>query len=269
MKLHVLGSNGASPSDSSETSCFAIPEVGIILDAGTGLHRFASFLQTNQIDVYLSHPHMDHLTGLLDIWFCISRKLMPDLRNNFPEATLKQLIEEMLPLRPQVCIHAAEEHMDIVKEYAQGWRCAAFQWLPTTTSTEILRNNGTIRRFPMRHRPNLLSYGYRMDWPGHSLAYITDTCCQGVDSDYANVINGVDVLLHECYLPDDDDDYARQIGHSSITPIAQLAAKAKVDRLVLIHLNPFRVVIGAPDVESVKDIFANISVATDDMVIDF
>jgi hypothetical protein len=36
MKLVVLGSNGFLPNDLGQTACYAIPELSISLDAGTG-----------------------------------------------------------------------------------------------------------------------------------------------------------------------------------------------------------------------------------------
>jgi hypothetical protein len=37
MKLVVLGSNGFRANDLGQTACYAIPELGLTLDAGTGL----------------------------------------------------------------------------------------------------------------------------------------------------------------------------------------------------------------------------------------
>jgi len=50
MKLVVLGSNGYRPSDLGHTACYAIPELGLTLDAGTGLYRMVDYLQMERLD---------------------------------------------------------------------------------------------------------------------------------------------------------------------------------------------------------------------------
>jgi ribonuclease BN (tRNA processing enzyme) len=76
-------------------------------------------------------------------------------------------------------------------------------------------------------------------------------------------------LLHECFCPDNEPEFARQAGHSHITPVAQLAAEAQVGRLVLIHLNPLRPEWGEPELELAHPIFPRTEIAFDRMEIDF
>ena len=72
MRLHCLGTVGYHPNDSSHTSCYFLPQSGILLDAGTGIFRLAKLIETDSLDVLLSHAHLDHsfgLTFLLDVLF--------------------------------------------------------------------------------------------------------------------------------------------------------------------------------------------------------
>ena len=72
MKLHCLGTAGYHPNASRHTSCYFLPESGIVLDAGSGLFRLAPLVQTDSLDILLSHAHLDHtlgLTFLLDVLF--------------------------------------------------------------------------------------------------------------------------------------------------------------------------------------------------------
>jgi len=112
------------------------------------------------------------------------------------------------------------------------------------------------------------NFGYRLDRPGDSLAYVTDTYGEPSAS-YLDKIRGVDILLHECFMPDDEPEFARRSGHSHITPVAQLAAEAQVGRLVLIHLNALRPEVGEPELDHVQSIFPNTEVAFDRMEIKF
>jgi phosphoribosyl 1,2-cyclic phosphodiesterase len=47
---------------------YVIPELGLTLDAGTGLYRMVDHLDDDRFDVYLSHDHPDHTHGLTSVW---------------------------------------------------------------------------------------------------------------------------------------------------------------------------------------------------------
>ena len=64
MKLFLLGTAGYHPNDCRQTSCMLIPECGIMLDAGTGAYRAARLLPGDELDVFLTHAHLDHVVGL-------------------------------------------------------------------------------------------------------------------------------------------------------------------------------------------------------------
>src|SRR3954463_15116925 len=64
MKLLLLGTSGYHPSEQRHTACFMLPEVGIVLDAGTGFFRVRDHLAASTLDILLSHTHLDHVTGL-------------------------------------------------------------------------------------------------------------------------------------------------------------------------------------------------------------
>jgi ribonuclease BN (tRNA processing enzyme) len=68
---------------------------------------------------------------------------------------------------------------------------------------------------------------------------------------------------------DDESEFARQVGHSHITPVAQLAAEAGVGRLILIHLSSFRPEHGEPELDRAYPIFPRTEVAFDRMEIEF
>src|SRR5687767_12768957 len=64
MKLLVLGSTGYHPNDRRHTACLMLPEMGVVLDAGTAFFRVRDHLQTDSLDVFLTHAHLDHIFGL-------------------------------------------------------------------------------------------------------------------------------------------------------------------------------------------------------------
>ena len=133
---------------------------------------------------------------------------------------------------------------------------------------EQLAGDGRLTSFPVHHRQDELCLGFRFDWQEHSMAYVTDTHAQP-GAGYVEQIRGVDLLLHECYMPDGEPGIAEWIGHSHTTPVAQVAAEAGVGRLVLIHLNALRPHAGEPDLDRAWSIFPNTEVAFDKMEVDF
>jgi ribonuclease BN (tRNA processing enzyme) len=167
----------------------------------------------------------------------------------------------------RVRVHVAQEHLENVQNQVRKFRDHnLIEYVPMEAS-EDLSDGIKITSFPVEHRKQLC-LGFRVDRPGGSLAYVTDTYGEpGVS--YAEKIQGVDVLLHDCSCRDYDTEFARQVGHSHITPVSQLAAEAQVDRLVLIHLSSFRPETDEPEIERVHSIFPRTEVAFDRMEIEF
>jgi ribonuclease Z len=269
MKLVVLGSNGYRPNDLGHTACYAIPELGITLDAGTGLYRMVDYLQSDQFDVYLSHDHPDHTWGLAYLESIFWRKKVREAMARGSKATiLPTRFESPGESLPSVRVHLAPEHVDNVQFLLQKFHDRyLIEYVPLTPAEEL--SPGTrLTSFPVQHRKDELCFGFRLDVPGGSLAYVTDTYGEP-GAGYVENIRGVDVLLHECCVPDHDPDWARRVGHSHITPVAQLAAEAQVGRLVLVHLSSFRPEHGEPELDRAHSIFPRTEVAFDGMEIEF
>src|SRR5688572_21538223 len=64
MRLVFLGTTGYHPNNGRQTACLMLPEVGVLLDAGTGLFRARELLATSELDIFLTHAHLDHCIGL-------------------------------------------------------------------------------------------------------------------------------------------------------------------------------------------------------------
>jgi ribonuclease Z len=107
-----------------------------------------------------------------------------------------------------------------------------------------------------------------LDWPGHSLAYVTDTTASPQVS-YVQAVAGVDLLVHECNFGDADAEQAARWGHSSLSAVASLAAAAGAKELVLVHLNPLEPEFCTVALEAARRIFSRITVGQDRQAIDF
>ena len=64
MKLIFLGTGGYHPNERRQTACLLMPEIGVVLDAGTGFFRVQPRLQTRELDVFLTHAHPVSYTHL-------------------------------------------------------------------------------------------------------------------------------------------------------------------------------------------------------------
>jgi ribonuclease Z len=245
MKLILLGTTGYHPNDQRQTACFMLPEVGVVLDAGTALYRTRNYLATSELDIFLTHAHLDHVVGITYLFDVLRDK---DVH--------------------RVTVHAAPDKLAAIEEHLLNELLFPIAppctFRPLITDVELPRG-GRLTHFELAHPGGAI--GFRLDWPGHSLAYVTDTTATS-DANYLSAIQGVDVLLHECYYPDSMADMATLTGHSTSTPVAQLARNAKVKRLILVHINPSADADG-PDVAQAQTIFPATTLGHDLMEIDF
>lgn len=247
MKLHFLGTTGYHPNRRRDTSCLMIPELGIILDAGTGIFRAREHIATPELHIFLSHIHIDHCIGLT--------YLLDVLRDQPVKSTY---------------VYCAPEQELVLKENL--FHPKIFPVLPPIKFKTLRHGNlaipggGKMRTFPLPHPGGCT--GFRMEWPGHSMAFVTDTTA-APNAPYLKHLKDVDLLVHECYFPDGVEDRAHLTGHSCLTPVAQLAAAAQVKRLYLTHINPMNEGKKPFDLKSVAKIFSAITVPEDDDFVEF
>lgn len=262
MKLIMLGSGGFVPTDTSQTACYFLPDHNILLDGGTGLYRLHKYMQRPApLDVYLSHTHGDHTTGLHYLFGSYFKKLADDstapIHVNYIESHTRIAIELLRGTR----VHVTERMLPTMQAQQFGF---PLDWR-VLQGPESLPGGGTLRYFAFD--PQREEVGYRLDWPGHSLAYITDTIARPGAS-YIPEIAGVDLLLHDCNLPNDKAMLEQTINHSSTCAVARVAAQAGVKRLVLIHFNPMGWPL-EPDLPAAREIFSNTEIGYDGMEIAF
>ena len=246
MKLLLLGTTGYHPNDRRHTPCLLLPECGLMLDAGTATYRAAEYLTTPTLDIFLTHAHLDHVVGLTYL-FSVMRA------HQLKRTTLHALPDKLA---------AIEEHLFSKALFPAR---PPFECRPLE-ETFALAGGGRLTHFPLEHQGG--SIGYRLDWPDHSMAYVTDTTAD-VQAAYVETIRGVDLLVHECYFADDQADWARKVGHSHTTNVAQVAKRAGVRRLVLVHLNPLSTADDPIGLDVAQAIFPNTILGEDRMELDF
>jgi ribonuclease BN (tRNA processing enzyme) len=254
MKLLFLGTSGYHPSERRQTSCLLLPECGIVLDAGTGAFRLGRHLRTSETDIYLTHSHLDHSAGLTYLFSVLKEHPLARLTIHGEAEKLKGIVE-----------HLFSEPLFPVKP---PWEFRAFEKRRGSNSHDVrnLPLGGQLTYFPLLHPGG--SVGYRLDWPGHSMAYVTDTTADP-RSPYVKIIEGVDLLVHECYYSDAHPDLAAKYGHSSVSAVAETARAANPGRLLLTHIDPRNSQGENLDLDAARRIFPRIELAEDLQEVEF
>jgi ribonuclease BN (tRNA processing enzyme) len=246
MKLLLLGTAGYHPSERRQTTCLMLPEAGIVLDAGTGFFRVREHLQTKALDILLSHAHLDHVVGLTYLLSTVWQRQVERITVHGEAAKLA----------------AIREHLLAAALFPAPLPC---QWQPLPASpSEIAGARATT--FPLAHPGG--SIGYRLEWRGQSLAYVTDTTA-AAGAPYIDAVRGVDLLIHECNFRDGQEEWALKTGHSCTSAVAAVAKAAGVKRLVLMHFNPLDDSHDPIDLAAARAIFPATELGFDGMAIDF
>jgi ribonuclease BN (tRNA processing enzyme) len=222
-----------------------------VFDAGTAAFRLSARLEQDEIDLLLSHAHLDHIVGLTYLLVPLYQGTLKTVRLHGTPTTLDAVRVHLF----------AEPTFPVMPD---------FEFRPLGEQSRIsLSDGGVLRHHPLVSHPGG-STAFRIDWPAadgrqaKSLAYVTDTV---VDGTYTAFIKGVDVLLHECYFPDELADWATKTGHSHTSAVAQLARDARVWRLCFVHLDPQREQENPIGLETARAIHADTLIAHDGLEI--
>ncbi|MBX3422554.1 MAG: MBL fold metallo-hydrolase [Pirellulaceae bacterium] len=220
MRLVCLGTTGYHPSQSRHTACYYLPDQGIVLDAGTGLFRLIDQLlqaPRRHIDLILSHAHLDHIVGLT---FLLDVMTVTGLE--------------------QVRIWGQADKLDAVREHL--FHAALFPVAPSYDFRPLAGASGRVplaeaelEYFPLDHPGG--STGMLISTADKRLAYVTDTTPQH-DPQLAKQLQGVDLLLHECYFGDQHQQLGLRTGHSWLSAVTEFVKLTRPRQTLLIHVNP-------------------------------
>ncbi|MFI4988273.1 MAG: MBL fold metallo-hydrolase [Alphaproteobacteria bacterium] len=202
----------------------------LIFDAGTGLRQLGRHLDAQgavDADIFFSHTHFDHITGLP--FFSPAFKPANHFRiwagHLLPEHRIYDVLSGLMmaPLFPVP--------LDVLKANIsyRDYKCG---------ETLEPHPGVVIRTAPLNH-PNGAT-GHRIDYAGRSLCYVTDTEHQHghLDKNILGLIEGADVLIYDCTYT--EAEYPRFVGwgHSTWEEGARLCDAAHVKTLVIFHHDP-------------------------------
>ncbi|MFK8115314.1 MAG: MBL fold metallo-hydrolase [Rubripirellula sp.] len=249
MRLHCLGTVGYHPNDDRHTSCYYLPESGILLDGGTGAFRLAKLIETDTLDVLLSHAHLDHtfgLTFLLDVLF-------------------ERPVERLRIWAESDKIAAIRDHLFHELIFPAPLNC---EWMPIDDQKEFEINGVQIAWRPQDHPGG--SVAYRLDFEsGKRLVYATDTTGD-TSEEHAEWSRDADLLMHECYFRDSAEEWAIKTGHSWTSRVADVAKASNPKKLLLTHINPLEMSDDPVDSDVIRNsIDGEVILATDGLSFDF
>jgi phosphoribosyl 1,2-cyclic phosphodiesterase len=240
MSVRFWGVRGSIPSPGANTvryggntSCVEV-RCGnsiFIFDAGSGIRLLGEALvreaKVDEIDIFLSHCHIDHMIGLPFFAPLLNDGFRARLwaGNLQPDCGMKDAVDRFMsfPLFPigiDTFGAAVEFH-----DFRAG-------------DNLKLRAGASIRTAPLRHPGG--ATGYRLDYAGRSLAYLTDTECGDVSIDEGIVALAKDVnlMIVDATYTDEEMPSHKDWGHSSWQQCVRLADTAQAKCLCLFHHDP-------------------------------
>jgi phosphoribosyl 1,2-cyclic phosphodiesterase len=214
------------------TSCLEIRCGGrlLIFDAGTGLRDLGNQLNGNgpvDADLYLTHTHFDHICGLpfFAPLYTAGNKIRLAAGHLQPQTDLKRVLMEMM-MAPLFPIPPTAFKADV-------------SFLDFAAGDVLTPGDGiTIRTGPLNH-PNRAT-GYRIEYGGRSICYITDTehLDGRRDPQIVALVRDTDLMVYDATYTDAEYPRYRGYGHSTWEEGVRLADAAAVKTLVIFHHEP-------------------------------
>ncbi|CAG0971680.1 Ribonuclease BN [Anaerolineales bacterium] len=249
-KVIILGSSNAIPTRDNENTHMVIvgEECMLLVDSVSNpiLRLEQAGLDFNDLtDIIVTHFHPDHVSGipllLMDMWLMGRQRPL----NIYGLHYTLDRIETMMGL------YSWSEWPDFFP--------VVFYRIPTREMSPVLDcPDFIIHASPVHHMiPNI---GLRIQFKQaqQSIAYSCDTePCDEV----IRLSEGVDVLIHEAT--------GEGMGHSSARQAAEVARKAEVGRLILIHYPTGKYANGDLVAEARTAFQGDVALAKDFMVLEF
>lgn len=204
----------------------------LVFDGGSGLRPLGKALVESgrpvDLDLFYSHTHFDHIAGLpffapaysagcrIRFW---AGHLKPAGSN------IKSVLQQMMskPLFP-IPIEVLTARLDF-RDFAAGDTLTPYAGIKLVTA-------------PLNHPDGCC--GYRVEFAGKSVAYITDTEHRAGRSDpnVLKLMQRADVAIYDSSYTDEEYPRHRGWGHSTWEEGARLAKEARCKQLVLFHHDP-------------------------------
>jgi len=214
------------------TSCVEVVagDQHIILDAGTGIRLLGKRLLADQVarsTLLLSHTHLDHIAGF------------PFFAPAFQRGFAFQVIAGHLGGSPDIrTVLARQMEAPLFPVPLKTMGCNLDFAEISPGDSFALGQAVRVRTAALNHPDG--ATGYRIEYGGRSLVYVTDTehVAGRLDQNILGLIDGADIVLYDSTYT--DEEYAGKVGwgHSTWREGVRLAEAARVGQLVLFHHEP-------------------------------
>lgn len=211
----------------------------LLLDAGLGLRWQALDMLSrqgvgNELEILLSHCHWDHIQGIpfSPMMYIPGNRILIRGVGQPPRSLLDNLVEQ---LRPEFC----PVPNFLTQRVGADIEVRQFGPEPTSDSNGLTIHHAHLPRCRSPHPV----VGYRIEFKGLTLAYLTDVEYAGSPADCSEALQlarGADVLIHDAQLLPEERRRPSAAGHSSYLEALELARLAGVRRLFGFHHDPTR-----------------------------
>jgi phosphoribosyl 1,2-cyclic phosphodiesterase len=215
------------------TSCVEV-DLGrrsVIFDAGSGIRKLGDRLigqgGSVETDILFSHCHMDHVCGVpfFAPFYDARHRIKLWAGNLLPKGSLEAAIRSIMsaPLFP-IEINAFKAEVEF-RDFHAG---------------ETLDLGGDIKvRTGMLNHPGG-AVGYRLDYAGKSIAYITDTEHRPneLDRTVLSLVQDADLMIYDCTYTDEEFPSYVGWGHSTWQQAVRLADAGRAKKLAVFHHDP-------------------------------
>ena len=266
--VYTVGTSAPLPGERVQTGTAVIVNGHFFMfDVGDGVVRRAENmgLPLNKLDgIFITHWHSDHF---MDLSSMVSRTWLLGRTNDLhlygPDGTdsINQSIEGYLHLENK---HRLDHHGPAIMDMSKA-RAIPHEFKNVQGGKDVIyqKDGITITAFDVDHEPIEPAVGYAIEYKGKKVVISGDTKKNDLVIEMAQ---GADLLLHEIILNSllkemesvisaqgltrnakiihDIQDY-----HTPPAEVAEIAAKAKVKKLILHHFAP------APDFRVIKNLY--------------
>ena len=268
---HFWGVRGsiATPGDEfvkvgGNTSCIEMTcgDRRLIFDAGTGIRPCGENLEKlgiTEADLFLSHTHWDHINGFPffgpglvagNKFHIRAGHLMPEFR--IEDVLSGQMTHPFYPV--PIDIMAADF---VFEDFKAG-------------QDFDLGDGIIVKTAPLNHPDR--ATGYRVEYEGRSVCYITDTehVVGRQDQVIIDLVKDADLMIYDCTYADDNFEPKIGWGHSTWEEGIRVSQAAGVKQLAIFHHDPSSKDDYLEDLEQrAKEIWSGSFLAREGMTISF
>ena len=214
------------------TSCLQVTagDRTLVLDAGTGLRELGNHLlekDIRQAHVLLTHAHWDHINGFpfFAPAYQSGRSFAVLAGHLMDKGGIAHVLRGQMA-RPTFPVPIEALHAEMVfEDFRAG-------------DVFVLPGEVRVRSAPLNHPDG--ATGYRLEYGGKSLCYVTDTehVPGKPDENVLALIEGADLVVYDCTYT--DSEFAAHVGwgHSTWQEGVRLCQAANVKRLAIFHHDP-------------------------------